>query len=341
MGIHVARFKTGNEVRWGWVRARQVVPIPGQYPSLGEFLEKGQEHAWSMSVGGGGKGLPLAEVEVLSPVTSPCNVVCQGQNYRSHMLEVGLDPDAKDFNQFFRKACSSLTSSTADIVRPRRVRMLDYEIELGLVIGRRVQGPMQVTRARLHEVVAGLVMGNDISARDLQLIEGQWHKAKSFRTFCPVGPFLYLLAPEDLDRLMDLRLSLSVNGELRQNASTAEMIYPPEETLTELSEVMDLFPGDLVLTGTPSGVGAGRTVSRLARGVGSFIRLFLSDRTLAKLILKSSNTAAYLKEGDVIRASISSPDGVIHLGMQENRVVAQESVTVVDGTAPVIRVGGI
>ncbi|WP_338865513.1 fumarylacetoacetate hydrolase family protein [Myxococcus stipitatus] len=341
MGIHIARFKAGGEVRWGWVRAGQVVPISGQYASLAEFLEVGRERAWALSAGGAAKGLPLAEVEVLSPVTSPCNVVCQGQNYRSHMLEVGQDPDAKDFNQFFRKASSSLTSSTANIVRPQRVRMLDYEIELGLVIGRGIHGPTRVTRERLHEVVAGVVMGNDVSARDLQLIEGQWHKAKSFRTFCPVGPFLYLLAPEDHGRLMDMRLSLSVNGELRQSASTSEMIYPPEETLSELSEVMDLFPGDLVLTGTPSGVAAGRTVSRLARGVGSFIRLFLSDRTLAKLILKSSNTAAYLKEGDVIRASISSPDGAIHLGMQENRVVAQELMAAAEEPVPVVRVGGI
>ncbi|AGC46255.1 fumarylacetoacetate hydrolase [Myxococcus stipitatus DSM 14675] len=341
MGIHIARFKAGGEVRWGWVRAGQVVPIPGKYVSLAEFLESGQERAWAMSTGGGGKGQPLSEVEVLSPVTSPCNVVCQGQNYRSHMLEVGQDPDTKDFNQFFRKASSSLTSSRGDIVRPQRVRMLDYEIELGLVIGRGLHQPMQVTRERLHEVVAGLVMANDVSARDLQLLEGQWHKAKSFRTFCPVGPFLYLLSPEDRGRLMDLRLSLSVNGELRQSASTAEMIYPPEETLSELSEVMDLYPGDLVLTGTPSGVAAGRTVSRLARSVGSFMRLFLSDRTLAKLILKSSNPAAYLKEGDVIRASITSPDGVIHLGMQENRIVAQEAMAVVEDTAPAIRVGGI
>lgn len=323
MGTHVARFKAGGEVRWGWIRQEQVVPIPGRYESLAEFLEKGAARARAMAAGDEGEGIALAQVELLAPVTSPCNVVCQGQNYRSHMLEVGQDPDAKDFNQFFRKASSSLASSTADIIKPARVRMLDYEIELGLIIGRRISGPVRVERARLHEFVAGIVMGNDISARDLQLAEGQWHKAKSFRTFCPVGPYVYLIGPGDAARLMDLRLVLSVNGEVRQDASTAEMIYPPEETLTELSEIMDLFPGDLVLTGTPSGVAAGRNLSKLTRQVGKLISVFLSDKTLAKLLLKQGNTAAYLKEGDVLRASISSRDEVIHLGTQENRIVTR------------------
>ncbi|MBZ4402305.1 fumarylacetoacetate hydrolase family protein [Myxococcus sp. AS-1-15] len=324
MGIHVARFRMGGEVRWGWVRREQVIPIPGRYESLAEFLAEGAARARGMvAAGSEGEGLALAKLELLAPVTSPCNVVCQGQNYRSHMLEVGQDPDAKDFNQFFRKASSSLASSTEDIVKPGRVRMLDYEIELGLVIGRRISGPVRVERGGLHEFVAGIVMGNDISARDLQLAEGQWHKAKSFRTFCPVGPYVYLLDAEDCARLMDLRLQLSVNGEPRQDASTSEMLYPPEETLTELSEVMDLFPGDLVLTGTPGGVAAGRNLSKLARQVGRFISVFLSDKTLAKLILKQGNTAGYLKEGDVLRASISSPDGVIHLGTQENRIVTR------------------
>jgi len=323
VGIHVARFKAGEETRWGLVREEQIIPIPGQYSSLAEFLGEGAARARALAVEGKGEALPLARVELLAPVTAPCNVVCQGQNYRSHMLEVGQDPDAKDFNQFFRKASSSLTSNQSNILKPERVRMLDYEIELGLIIGRKISGPVRVERERLHEFIAGLVICNDISARDLQLLEGQWYKGKSFRTFCPVGPYVYLIDQEDIARLMNLRLVLSVNGEVRQDASTAEMVYPPEETLTELSELMDLYPGDLLLTGTPSGVAAGRNMSKLARSMGKLISVFLSDKTLAKIILKkqSGDNSAYLKDGDVIRASISSPDGVIHLGTQENRIV--------------------
>ena len=320
MGIHVARFKAGHEVRWGVVRQERLLPIAGQYDTLADFLEKGRDAARAVTEQG---ALALADVELLAPVTSPCNVICQGQNYRSHMLEVGQDPDAKDFNQFFRKASSSLTSHRGDIVKPSRVRMLDYEIELGLIIGQRISGPVRVERSRLHEFIAGLVICNDISARDLQLAEGQWHKAKSFRTFCPVGPWIYLLEPEDSARVMDLRLSLSVNGEPRQDASTGDMVYPPEETLTELSGIMDLFPGDLLMTGTPSGVAAGRGMSKSARKMGQLISLFVSEKTLARMILKSGKTEGYLREGDVIRASIASPDGAIHLGTQENRVVTQ------------------
>ena len=112
MGVHVARFKTGSEIRWGVVREERLVVLPGQYSTLAGFLEEGAAHARRLAAAPGGETLALGDVEWLSPVTAPCNVVCQGQNYRSHMQEVGQDPDAKDFNQFFRKASSALTSST-------------------------------------------------------------------------------------------------------------------------------------------------------------------------------------------------------------------------------------
>ncbi|ADO71806.1 fumarylacetoacetate hydrolase family protein [Stigmatella aurantiaca] len=323
MGIHVARFKAGEESQWGWVRQEEVVPIPGRYASLAEFLGEGAVRARELAASGQGKALPLSQVELLAPVTAPCNVVCQGQNYRSHMLEVGQDPDAKKFNQFFRKASSALTSSRGDIVKPSRVSMLDYEIELGIVIGRPITGPVRVTRDRLHEFAAGIVICNDVSARDIQLAEGQWYKSKSFRTFCPVGPYVYLLDPEDNAKLMNLRLVLSVNEEVRQDSNTGEMIFPPEETLSELSGIMDLFPGDLLLTGTPRGVAAGYNAPKSAKWVRKLITRFLSDQELTQLVLKmQARNTAYLKAGDVVRASIFSPDGAIHLGEQESRIVS-------------------
>ncbi|MET0400915.1 MAG: fumarylacetoacetate hydrolase family protein [Cystobacter sp.] len=323
MGVHVARFKTGNEIRWGVVRQEQLEVIPGEYATLADFLATGAAQARRLAAAPAGETRSLRDVELLSPVTAPCNVVCQGQNYRSHMLEVGQDPDAKTFNQFFRKASSSLTSSRADIARPERVKLLDYEIELGLVIGRPLQGPQRVERSRLHEFIAGLVICNDVSARDIQLAEGQWYKSKSFRTFCPAGPFLYLLDAEDNARVMNLRLQLWVNGQPRQDSNTSEMVYPPEATLTELSEVMDLFPGDLVLTGTPRGVAAGHNAPKNAKWIRKLLTAVLSEKELAALVLKMQmKNVAYLKNGDVVRSTISSPDGAIHLGTQENRVVA-------------------
>jgi len=323
MGVHVARFKVGSEIRWGVVQQERLGVIPGEYATLAEFLGEGAAHARRLASAPLGETLAVRDVELLSPVTAPCNVVCQGQNYRSHMLEVGQDPDAKTFNQFFRKASSSLTSGHGDIVKPERVRMLDYEIELGLVIGRALTGAQRVERSRLHEFVAGLVICNDVSARDIQLAEGQWYKAKSFRTFCPAGPFLYLLDAQDNARVMDLKLHLSVNHQTRQDSSTSEMVYPPEETLSELSEVMDLFPGDLVLTGTPRGVAAGHNAPKNAKWIKKFLTVVMSEKELTQLVVKmQTRNPAYLKEGDVVRATISSPDGSIHLGTQESRVVA-------------------
>ncbi|SES95720.1 fumarylacetoacetate hydrolase family protein [Stigmatella erecta] len=323
MGIHVARFKAGDTEQWGWVRQDELLPIPGRYASLAEFLGEGAVRAREVAAAGKGAAIPLSQVELLAPVSAPCNIVCQGQNYRSHMLEVGQDPDAKNFNQFFRKASSALTSARGDIVKPSRTGMLDYEIELGLIIGRPITGPVQVTRERLHEFIAGIVICNDVSARDLQLSEGQWYKAKSFRTFCPVGPYVYLLEPEDSAKLMNLQLVLSVNNEVRQDSNTGEMIFPPEATLTELSGVMDLFPGDLLLTGTPRGVAAGHNATKSPKWVRNLVTRFLSAQELTQLVLKmQARNTAYLKAGDVVRASIFSPDGAIHLGTQENRVVS-------------------
>lgn len=328
MGVHVARFKTGGEVRWGVVRQERLTPLPGTYATLASFLETGAAEARRVAAAPAGETLAVGDVELLSPVTAPCNVVCQGQNYRDHMREVGQNPDAKTFNQIFRKASSSLTSSRADILKPERVKLLDYEIELGLVIGRPLTGATRVERSRLHEYVAGLVICNDVSARDIQLLEGQWHKSKSFRTFCPAGPYLYLLDAEDSARVLNLRLQLSVNGQSRQDAHTSEMIYPPEETLTELSEVMDLLPGDLVMTGTPHGVAAGQNAPKNAQLIRRVLTAVMSEKALAQLVVKMQlRNTAYLKEGDVVRATISSPDGAIHLGTQENRVVAAGRAT--------------
>ena len=115
-------------------------------------------------------------------------------------------------------------------MRPARVRFLDYEVELGLVIKRDVTSPEKVTDANLHEFVAGAVIVNDYSARDVQIPEMQFYKGKSFRTFGPVGPYLCLLDPEDFCRLRDLQLTLTVNGKVRQNDSVANLVYGPAET---------------------------------------------------------------------------------------------------------------
>jgi 2-keto-4-pentenoate hydratase/2-oxohepta-3-ene-1,7-dioic acid hydratase in catechol pathway len=192
-----------------------------------------------------------------------------------------------------------------------------YQLALGLVSGRPNTGPIDVTPENLHEYVAGVTITDDISARNIQIPQEQWDKGKSYRTFCPTGPYLYLLEVHDVPLLDALELRLWVNGELRQSACTADMLYKPAETLQELSGVMDLDPGDLILTGTPAGVAIAPPPCVVQKATA----LVLSPEQRSDLFIAGQlKNHRYLKEGDLIRASISSSDGRIDLGTQLNPV---------------------
>ena len=165
-------------------------------------------------------------LDLLSPVTSPTRVVAQAVNYRSHATDSGFDPDRVPA-AFFRKASHSITGPAGDIIRPEDVGFLDYEVELGLVIGANLPVGTTVTEQDLARYVAGLVVADDVSARQIQLVKTQFYEAKSYPTFTPVGPWLTLIDARDLARLDSLRLTLRVNGELRQDSTAADMIVRP------------------------------------------------------------------------------------------------------------------
>ena len=197
--------------------------------------------------------MPVGSLALVSPVTAPCRVVAQMTNYVSHVTDSGMNPDTIPLT-FFRKSSSSISGPTDDIIRPAHVRLLDYEVEIGLVIGRELPVGTAVTEDNLAEYVVGLVVTNDVSARDVQLPQTQFYEAKSYPTFTPVGPALVLLTADELKRFPDLRLRLSVNGQVRQDACVGtDMIYSPLQALQSLSRFQRLDPGDLVLTGTPVG----------------------------------------------------------------------------------------
>lgn len=313
MGTLTARFEHEGQTLWGTVQGRRVIPV-GEYASTRDFLERGREAARQAS----GLGLPLTEVRLLSPVTRPARVIAQGVNYAAHRQEGGYGAAKPPFNMIFTKADSSICGPTDAVVCPPHVKLLDYEIELGLVIGKTISGPAEVTPENLHEYVAGLTVTNDVSARDIQIPQEQWDKGKSYRTFCPTGPYLYLLDAGETGLLGELELRLWVNGELRQSASTAEMLYKPAETLRELSALMDFSPGDLILTGTPSGV-AITPPPKLVQRVAS---LLPAERRSALFVKGQLRNPRYLKAGDLIRAQIYSRDGQVDLGTQLNTVQA-------------------
>lgn len=317
MPTTILRYDAGSGPKW----ARQSEdgefrPLSDDYATTGELIAAGR--AGTLELQDGAAPIALDAVTILAPITRNQQLVAQATNYRSHVREIGADPDAVAANVFFGKAVSSITGARDAIRKPARVRLLDYEVELGLVIATAIRGPEKVTAARLGDFIGGLVIANDVSARDIQVPEGQFFKGKSFRSFTPVGPYLVLLEPGDAERLLDLELSLWVNGVRRQHARLTDMIFLPAHTLTELSEVMDLDAGDLVLTGTPGGVALQPPGAWLQK-----IAALLSPAARTRAFISGQlKRGGYLQPGDVVRATIRTQDGLLDLGEQINPVVS-------------------
>ena len=260
--------------------------------------------------------VPLSDLTLLSPVTAPCRVIAQMTNFASHVKDAGMDPKTVPLT-FFRKSSASISGPFDPIVRPAHVKLLDYEVEIGLVIGREIPVGTTVSEAELPDLIAGLVITNDVSARDVQLPQTQFYEGKSYPSFTPVGPALVLLEAGDFAKFGRLRLTLSVNGEQRQNAVVdGDMMYSPLQALRSLSRFQDLSAGDLILTGTPIGT----ALSAPPKPVEMISRL-LPPAVKWKAFFKSqAGNPKYLRDGDVVEASVRTDDGTIDLGTQRMTV---------------------
>lgn len=181
----------------------------------------------------------------LLPPVVPGKIVCVGRNYADHAKELGNDVPAEPL--LFLKPPSALLAPGGTIVRPRASDRVEYEGELVIVIGRETSN---VPQARWRDYVCGFTCANDVTARDLQKKDVQFTRAKGFDTFCPLGPAI----ETDLD-VSDVRVTTRVNGETRQDARTSQLIFPPAFLIEFISSIMTLMPGDVILTGTPAGVG--------------------------------------------------------------------------------------
>jgi 2-keto-4-pentenoate hydratase/2-oxohepta-3-ene-1,7-dioic acid hydratase in catechol pathway len=320
MVTHLVRYVATSgadpgQPRWGVVHGASIAPLERTYATTGDLVTQGEDD-WRARAEEAGT-VPVGSVEVLSPVTTPCRVMCQGVNYREHAVESGMDPDALDYNLFFDKTDASVTGPTAPVVRPAHVQLLDHEIELALVVRGHVSEDTVVTAENLADHVFGVTIANDLSARDVQLPQGQFLKGKSYRGFCPVGPYLAVLERDEMGLIDELDLRLEVDGVVRQQDSSANLLHKPAETLTELSTFCDLAPGDLLLTGTPSGITASSPpalVRRLATAL-------LSEQQLWRAFVKRQLGRPYLQPGQVVTASITHPDGLVDLGTQRTTIV--------------------
>jgi 2-keto-4-pentenoate hydratase/2-oxohepta-3-ene-1,7-dioic acid hydratase in catechol pathway len=258
----------------------------------------------------------IDNLKLMSPLTTPCRVVAQMTNYASHVADAGMDPKTIPLT-FFRKASGSISGPFDDIVKPSHVRFLDYEVEIGLVIAREIPVGTVITEDNLADHIAGLVVTNDVSARDVQLPQTQFYEAKSYPTFTPVGPALVLLDANELKRFGDLRLRLRVNGEVRQDAVVAgDMIYSPLEALRALSRFQHLDAGDLVMTGTP----VGTALSAPAKPIEIIGNLLPPAVKWKAFFKRQAGNQKYLHDGDVVELSVATDDSAIDLGRQRTAV---------------------
>jgi 2-keto-4-pentenoate hydratase/2-oxohepta-3-ene-1,7-dioic acid hydratase in catechol pathway len=297
-----------------WVRTpRGAARIDTDATATGELLADPEK---INSAGATSTTVDVATLDLVSPVTAPCRVVAQMTNFASHVKDSGLEPESIPLT-FFRKTSGSISGPYDDIVRPAHVRFLDYEVEIGLVIGREIPVGTKVTPDNWTSFVAGLVVTNDVSARDVQLPKTQFYESKSYPTFTPAGPALVLLDQDELKRFGDLRLRLWVNGELRQDALVeGDMIYSPLEALQALSRFQRLDVGDVLMTGTP----VGTALSAPPKPV-EIIAALLPSATKWKLFFKAqARNAKYLRDGDIVELAVGTDDGAIDLGRQRTVV---------------------
>jgi 2-keto-4-pentenoate hydratase/2-oxohepta-3-ene-1,7-dioic acid hydratase in catechol pathway len=235
--VRIARFAKGDGVAYGVVEGEAAFTVAELHG-----------HPFGTDAGNvrfTGQRYPLAEVRLLAPVL-PSKVVAIGRNYAAHAREMGSEPPAEPV--IFLKPSTSVTGHGERIAYPVKLtQQVDYEGELAVIIGRLCR---EVPRDRAEDVIFGYTCANDVTARDLQRKDGQWTRAKGFDTFCPLGPWIETAAdPSDLD------LTTTVNGEVKQHASTRELLWDVPSLIEYVTSVMTLLPGDVLLTGTPEGVG--------------------------------------------------------------------------------------
>ena len=205
--------------------------------------------------------VPVSAVRLLAPVIPRSKVVCIGKNYADHAAEMGgVVPDEPII---FLKPNTSVIGPNDTIVWPEMSERVDHEAELAIVIGRLCK---DVPIERVNDVIFGYTIANDVTARDLQKKDGQWTRAKSFDTFCPVGPWI------DTDFIPGTqKITATVNGEIKQSALLSDMMFKVPEIINFVSRVMTLLPGDIILTGTPAGIGpmvAGADATMAIEGLG-------------------------------------------------------------------------
>ena len=322
MGTSVVRYTTSNSQtpQWGIRKDASVHALAVTADHHKEIMDLYYSNRPAFDAAVASEGVDESSVEFHAPLSQQIQLIAQGINYATHREEGGLKGDAEDEeNLIFMKASSTICKPNETILRTKGCVLLDYEIELGIVLKTDVAPGTQVTAQNLGDYVGGLILCNDVSARDFMFGAPalQWYKGKSQRTFCPAGPVLYLLDEGEASQLYSLQMTLRLNGETRQSSLTELMIHKPPATITELATFTDLSCGDCIITGTPGGV---FTTMNLKSGLAILLNMKNDAKRREKFIKAQLAVGPYLQPGDILELEIASPDGSIDLGKQRNEI---------------------
>ncbi len=247
------RYEYLSIVNWGWLLEDKIGKIEGDI--FGEYRRFEAN-------------IPISEVRFLPPVI-PSKIICLGRNYASHAVEHQVD--VPEIPLIFLKPPSSLIGHGGKIVLPPQSKQVEHEAELAVIIGKTGRW---IDPEKADEYIFGYTIANDVTARDLQKFDGQWTRGKGFDTFCPVGPFI----ETDFDS-SDALITCKINQQIRQMSSTRDMVFPVEKLIAFISSIMTIEPGDLILTGTPAGVGQLKTDDQIEieiEGIGRLENIVVS-----------------------------------------------------------------
>ena len=273
--VQLTRIRSGEKVFLARKEEAHYVALPFENFNQLFALEN-----WSEVAASPGPLIPLESAQ-LENLLQPRHVFCIGLNYKGHIQETGKP--TPEYPTVFAKFASSLTGPQSDIYLPNNSQEVDWEVELGIVIGRPAK---EISISRASEYIAGYTIVNDISMRDWQSRTNQWFQGKNFEASSPVGPCL--VTPDEIYGARDLRISCAINGETMQNGRTSDLLFSAEELVTYISQFTTLQPGDLIASGTPSGVGMAKVPKRFLKdgdvllseieGIGALSNRFVATK---------------------------------------------------------------
>ncbi|HEY8597197.1 MAG TPA: fumarylacetoacetate hydrolase family protein [Thermomicrobiales bacterium] len=274
--MKLVTIRTANGTRAGRLDGDTVVELPDS--DVGAILAGGAA-SLAAAASADGPRHPYADVDLAPVVPRPPKIICIGQNYMAHIAEMGSTPPK--FPTLFAKYTRALIGPRDEITLPKASEKMDWEVELAIVIGSEGR---HLTAENAMDVVAGYTVLNDVSARDFQRRTEQWLQGKTFEGTTPVGPVL--VTKDELDP-SDLALTTEIDGQTMQSSRTSDLLFKPAEILAYISQIITLEPGDIIATGTPSGVGSGRnpqvwlqagqTVTCTVEGIGSVVNRCVAE----------------------------------------------------------------